>query len=878
MFQPHTRAFARSNAAACVALWIRLLVVSLIAVLAAGMVRAQPAISPTELTDLTLRTGQRLSLPAGQWQVLSVYTSTSADVTWTNTAVRNQDPNASVIMLLVREAAPQQRWAQPACMIDGDNTFLVNWHDTRSNAHLSKCSRLRIVGASLSSFRTQADELPGWSRALSLLPPGGPLEAEDVLLAESTVLDQNGGGLRIDALLRAEALGTSSGSLMVREQAGVKDGSLGLMDQWLTQLTEASTGAWLVSPAVRPLSLDALLPNDPGTRLGERKLAQAVEGDAALPDVVKRREWRLPAQFAAGELTYISKGTGAMAATALLLRRDTDLLTPSEGDLLFAGRVDTWASVLVVRHDERLYSVLTSTLPLSLATGVHSGKRLNVGEVMVRGTGAILGRPSLWQQLTWHLVASADDEVLALNAGGGQAISAVRKLLQAPQIDTQLVLGRGAFHLELGPSMSMEGVAFRVNGESWPAADSVIVALLLPEGRHTLEITSGRLFKSTERREFEIQKTGTSVQFADHRGRDLGLVFTPNDLYSTQEARALLDASTQTATAVVGGTASTLAAAPVQAAPPEPLLASPAPPASLVTVSTPAPVPVPVAAPMPTQDTQLQQELERLRAQLALAQSTPAGPAANASALRPMPPNPRRKALVIGNNAYEHVARLDNAQTDALAIAEALQTMGFQVTLGRDLSERRMKELLRNFRQTVQGGDEVVVYFAGHGVQLANTNYLLPVDIRGQNEEEVKDESIPLQRVLDDMQERRAGFMLAIIDACRDNPFRTTTRSANSRGLAPTSAATGQMIIFSAGTGQQALDKLGNNDTDRNGLFTRLLLREIKKPGQPIDRIVRSVRTEVARLARTVGHEQTPAVYDQTLGDFYFIPVATNSR
>ena len=126
---------------------------------------------------------------------------------------------------------------------------------------------------------------------------------------------------------------------------------------------------------------------------------------------------------------------------------------------------------------------------------------------------------------------------------------------------------------------------------------------------------------------------------------------------------------------------------------------------------------------------------------------------------------------------------------------------------------------------------------------------------------------------------RREGFITyVVLDACRDNPFRVATRAARSRGLAPTSAATGQMIIFSAGTGQQALDKLGNNDTERNGLFTRLLLREMKKPGQSIDRIVRSVRTEVARLAKTVGHEQTPAVYDQTLGDFYFIPLAANAR
>ena len=120
------------------------------------------------------------------------------------------------------------------------------------------------------------------------------------------------------------------------------------------------------------------------------------------------------------------------------------------------------------------------------------------------------------------------------------------------------------------------------------------------------------------------------------------------------------------------------------------------------------------------------------------------------------------------------------------------------------------------------------------------------------------------------MTEKKAKFTLAMIDACRDNPFKTTGRAIGGRGLAPTTAATGQMIVFSAGTGQQALDKLGKNDKNKNGIFTRTFLKEMQKPGVSIDRIVKNVREEVAELAKTVGHEQVPAIYDQVLGSFYF--------
>lgn len=229
-----------------------------------------------------------------------------------------------------------------------------------------------------------------------------------------------------------------------------------------------------------------------------------------------------------------------------------------------------------------------------------------------------------------------------------------------------------------------------------------------------------------------------------------------------------------------------------------------------------------------------------------------------------------RKALVIGNNNYQHVSKLINAKPDATAIAKNLNQLGYAVSLHLDLNEKTFKQALREFRGSLDGGDEVLFYFAGHGVQLGASNYLLPIDMKGDNEEQVKDEAIELQRVLDDLKARNSKFALAIIDACRDNPFKKSGRAIGGRGLSPTTAATGQMIMFSAGAGQQALDKLGGNDKEKNGVFTRVLLKEMTKPGIPVDRVLRNVRNEVVRLSKSIGHEQTPALYDQTVGDFFF--------
>jgi hypothetical protein len=351
-------------------------------------------------------------------------------------------------------------------------------------------------------------------------------------------------------------------------------------------------------------------------------------------------------------------------------------------------------------------------------------------------------------------------------------------------------------------------------------------------------------------------------------------------------------------------------AAPVQAAlstPPKPAnapapIASPTPsPSPVIVAAAPAPAaPKPqapaasTAAPavtaMPSGPSAQEREAKELKAQLdqmreMLVKLQAANAAATAAANKPpetavaAAPKPvaklifaNRKALIIGNDLYSDVPKLQNAAADADAMAKALEGVGFKVFKHLNLNEKAFKQALRDFRLNIQGGDEVLFFFAGHGVQLGAANYLLPTDIKGDHEEQVKDEGIQLQKVLDDLQEKKTKFALAVIDACRDNPFKGQGRAIGGRGLAPTSAATGQMIMFSAGSGQQALDKLGANDKDKNGLFTRIFLKEMTKPGVSVDRVLRNVRNEVVTLAKGVGHEQTPALYDQAVGEFFFVP------
>jgi hypothetical protein len=238
------------------------------------------------------------------------------------------------------------------------------------------------------------------------------------------------------------------------------------------------------------------------------------------------------------------------------------------------------------------------------------------------------------------------------------------------------------------------------------------------------------------------------------------------------------------------------------------------------------------------------------------------------------PAQARRLALVIGNDSYQNVQPLKNARADAKAISTELKTVGFDVTLKQDLTQKAMKSALRDFKAQVAGGDEVVFYFSGHGVQFGGTNYLIPVDITADSEAQVADDAVPLQRILDDLTDQKARFSLAIIDACRSNPFKEAGRAIGGRGLVPVTPATGQMIMYSAGAGQAALDNLGPHDANPNGVFTRVLIEAMRKPGVPAGTLLKDVQSDVVELAHGVGHEQVPALYDQSLGKFYFRPGA----
>lgn len=240
-----------------------------------------------------------------------------------------------------------------------------------------------------------------------------------------------------------------------------------------------------------------------------------------------------------------------------------------------------------------------------------------------------------------------------------------------------------------------------------------------------------------------------------------------------------------------------------------------------------------------------------------------------------LPANAARLALVIGNDQYQTVVKLKNARNDANLIADVLKKAGFEVSQSNDLGRDQLWRAIDNFRSRIGKGDEVVFYFAGHGVQIGSTQLLLPVDIRTQNEYQVQRDGVPLVEVQDALRDARVAVF--IIDACRDNPFpKQGTRSVGTnRGLLPPEPATGQIIMLSAGRNQRALDQVPNQ-TERNGLFTWELARYIHLPGVEIRNALEQVKEAVDNTARRANHEQRPSLVNDLRGNFYFSPLSAN--
>jgi hypothetical protein len=237
----------------------------------------------------------------------------------------------------------------------------------------------------------------------------------------------------------------------------------------------------------------------------------------------------------------------------------------------------------------------------------------------------------------------------------------------------------------------------------------------------------------------------------------------------------------------------------------------------------------------------------------------------------------KRLALVIGNNAYENVPQLQKALNDADAIAAELSKLGFEVVKAEDVGRRAMSRALVELEGKIGPGDTALVYFAGHGFAIDGTNYLLPVDvpIAGPGEEGlVRDASFAASGLSDRLQEKGAATVILILDACRDNPFAIKGKRSigMTRGLTRMDPAEGMFVLFSAGQGQSALDRLSDTDADPNSVFTRTLLSELATPGESMVQIAKRTQAKVRELAAKVDHVQVPAYYDQIVGDLYLSP------
>jgi uncharacterized protein YraI len=232
-----------------------------------------------------------------------------------------------------------------------------------------------------------------------------------------------------------------------------------------------------------------------------------------------------------------------------------------------------------------------------------------------------------------------------------------------------------------------------------------------------------------------------------------------------------------------------------------------------------------------------------------------------------------RLALIIGIDDYREVPKLRKAGADARAVAELAGRAGFRVDLVIDPDRRGLNRALAEFLGKITPGAIVFFHFSGHGVEIEGNSYLLPADIpkpRAGDQEFVKREALRLSELFESFRTAQAATRIFIIDACRDNPFAATgVRSVGgSRGLAALSAPKGSFVIYSASSSQTALDRLGDNDVEPTAVFTRVFLRHAATPGRSIVDVARGLRDEVERLAKSVGHEQRPAYYDELTGDF----------
>jgi hypothetical protein len=260
--------------------------------------------------------------------------------------------------------------------------------------------------------------------------------------------------------------------------------------------------------------------------------------------------------------------------------------------------------------------------------------------------------------------------------------------------------------------------------------------------------------------------------------------------------------------------------------------------------ATPAPVPDPLKA----ERDRLASELEASRKNAKdLEERLAAAQATSSPTVRPTlgVPTGRRVALVIGNAQYKF-SPLENSVNDATDIDQALKRFGFQTTFLRNASLSQMRESTRRFADQLSNADVALIYFAGHGIESRNKNYMIPVNSDLKFEYELADQAYDAGAWLEMLEMIKSNnaerVNIVILDACRNNNL-IGSRSLN-RGLGRMDAPAGTFLSYSTAPGKVAAD---GGKGERNSPFTRNLLKAIQQPGQPIEEVFKEVRRNVTR-------------------------------
>ena len=227
----------------------------------------------------------------------------------------------------------------------------------------------------------------------------------------------------------------------------------------------------------------------------------------------------------------------------------------------------------------------------------------------------------------------------------------------------------------------------------------------------------------------------------------------------------------------------------------------------------------------------------------------------------------KRVALVVGNSAYQNVTRLDNPGNDATLMAETLADLGFTLIGGRaqlDLDKAALDTDVQNFGLQIQGADVALFYYAGHGVQVNGSNYLVPVGANPTREADVDFQMVDVNLVLRQMQGSGTRLNMVILDACRNNPFSARGLRSADGGLAQMRAPEGTLISYATQPGSVAQD-----GSDGHSPYTKALTTTIKQAGLDIFQTFNQVGLAVKRQT---GGSQQPWVSSSPIdGSFYFV-------